>query len=64
MRFLFIVHVIEKAQMKAQLFLRARENFSGRKIVLRGLIQPHFLHGGERLACFEMQPRQQRFGEF
>ena len=27
------------------------------EIILRG-IQPYFLHGGERLACFEMQPRQ------
>ena len=62
-RFLLIVQVIERAQKKAQSsFSRQRKAFHY-EIVFRG-IQPSFLHGGEHLACFEMQPRQRCFGEF
>ena len=49
--------------------LKRKLSFSGQgkafhhEIVLRG-IQPCFLHGGKRLACFEMQRRQRRFGKF
>ena len=52
-RFLFIVQVIERAQEKAQSFFCGQRKAFHYEIVLRG-IQPYFLHGGERLACFEM----------
>ena len=52
----------EKVQKNAQFsFCREREAFY-QEIVLRG-IRPCFLHG-QRMVCFEMQPRQQSFGEF
>ena len=57
------VRLLKKAQKKAQFsFCEQRKAFHY-EIVVRG-IQPYFLHGGERLACFEMQPRQRRFGKF
>ena len=72
MRFVFIVpysgetvnvQVIEKARKKAQFSFWGQRKAFHHEIVLRG-IRPYFLHGGERLACFELQPRQLRFGEF
>ena len=62
-RFLFIVQVIGRAQKKAQSSFCGQRKAFHYEIVLRG-IQRYFLHGRERLACFEMQPRQRRFGEF
>ena len=51
-RCLFIVQVIEKAQKKAQFSFCGQRKAVHYEIVFRG-IQPYFLHGGERLACFE-----------
>ena len=65
-RFLFIVQVIEKAQKKAQFSFCGRKAFHY-EIVLR-LIQPSLLSSRRSawpvFCCFEMQPRQRRFGEF
>ena len=51
-RFLFIVQVIEKAQKKVQFSFCWQRKAFHYEIVYRR-IQPYFLHGGERLACFE-----------
>ena len=62
-RFLFIEQVIEKVQKKLLSFL-----FVGlEKLCIMQLFFEEFNHiffTAERLACFEKQLRQRRFGEF
>ena len=52
-KFLFIVRVIEEAERKAKFSFYGLKKAFHYEIVLRE-IQAYFLHGGERLACFEL----------
>ena len=54
-RFLFSVRVIEKAQKKGKVFIVKSVFFEVFNLIF---------FTAERLACFEMQPRQRRFEEF
>ena len=61
-RFLLIVQVVANVQKKVQF------SFCGqRKLFIMELFVEEFYRiffTAEGLACFEMQPRQRRFGEF
>ena len=54
-RFLFSVRVIEKAQKNRKLFIVRSVFFEEFNLIF---------FTAERLACFEMQPRQRHFEEF